>query len=159
MRNLAVFLSKPCVPNWNHGAPKVHGSHSLTNLWWSSPSGAVALHSAPRGCCLSCLLHGSFSSSLSYELPFIWISLVCSLLFPPCFLCWPGLCPVYFPLTPPAGIPLSAPGSPFSLPTSTHPLRTSRDELQIENPRFESICVSSEGLFAPMQMLCSGNNV
>ena len=170
-KNLAVCLSKPCIPVWNRGAAAVQGSHPQTILRCSSPAGRGALRSPPQvptepaasqvSYLLSDQPEGSFFSSLSYKLRFAWITHVFSLPFPPYLafcvdwvpvqhlFCWPHQ----------PGSPRALPTSPVSSPTRTRLLRTSRDELQIENPHSESVHVSPEGLFIPMQMLCSGNDV
>lgn len=171
-KNLAVFLSQPCVPVMNCRDAEGQGSHPVMNLWSSSSSSCGVspqpIADASRSCCLLCLLcavrpaRGFFCSSLSYNLPFICIAPVFSMLFPPYLaFCvdWVSVQCVFHYSHQPGSLQVLPVLRCHFPPAHTRPLRMSRDELQIENPLFESICVSPEGLFVPMQMLCSGNDV
>lgn len=167
-----MFLSKPCTPVPNRGDAEGQGSHPLTNLRSSSPSGRGVSPQptarAGRSCRLSCLLCSvrparAFScSSLSYNLPFVRIAPAFSLLLPPYLaLCvdWVSVQCVFHYSHQPGSLQVLPVLRCHFPPAHTRPLRMSRDELHVENPHFESICVSPEGLFVPMQMLCSGNDV
>lgn len=153
-------------PVLNCGDAEGQGSHSLTNLQSSSRGvSPQPTADASRSCFLLCLLcavrpaRGFFCSSLSYNLPFIYIASVFSLLFPPYCVDWVSVQCVFHYSHQPGSLQVLPVLRCHFPPAHTRPLRMSRDELQIENPLFESICVSPEGLFVPMQMLCSGNDV
>lgn len=71
-KNLAVFLSKPCLAVWNHGA-EVRSSHPLTNVRHSSLSGRgdspQPTADAGGSCCLSDQREAFFA--LPYPITFL----------------------------------------------------------------------------------------